>query len=463
MNLSGEEALVLAKKYTDEHGGSGGGTSNYNDLSNKPVINNVILSGSKSLSDLGIASSNTVETLQNEINDIKLAIPKVYGFHINGNESSPSNAVTYISDAVGMTPAYMDYENESFNYGSWGDVWFIRDCKPCILGTNGTVLAYLNKNDYTEDIYGNTVTIDSSLTDANVMIEFPKIWYKIVPDPNNNTSASVYISPIKVDEDYKDYAYIDYQGYHKEHFYMPAYNGSNVDNVIRSISGVSIARGLSSQTEINYCKANGDGWFTEDAGEVMLINFLLILMCKSLDTKTAFGSGINTGGENAVTNFVTGAGNTKGMFYGSNDGVQLVKIFGIENWWGLQARRYAGDINDNGTRKIKLCYGNDDGSSTLDFNTNGGGYVDVGITPSGTNGGYINEMIFTKNGMLSSKSSGSSSTYYCDAQWFNNSRLSYAYRGGSSGEGNKCGAFCVLLDHSPDATAWYHSANLSYK
>ena len=64
MNLSGEEALVLAKKYTDEHGGGGGGTSNYNDLSNKPVINNVILSGSKSLSDLGIASSNTVETLQ---------------------------------------------------------------------------------------------------------------------------------------------------------------------------------------------------------------------------------------------------------------------------------------------------------------------------------------------------------------------------------------------------------------
>ena len=32
----------------------GGGTGNYNDLSNKPQINNVTLSGNKSLDDLGI-------------------------------------------------------------------------------------------------------------------------------------------------------------------------------------------------------------------------------------------------------------------------------------------------------------------------------------------------------------------------------------------------------------------------
>lgn len=35
-------------------GGGGGGTNNYNDLLNKPKINNVILSGDLSLSDLGI-------------------------------------------------------------------------------------------------------------------------------------------------------------------------------------------------------------------------------------------------------------------------------------------------------------------------------------------------------------------------------------------------------------------------
>lgn len=40
-------------------GGGGGGTSNYNDLTNKPKINSVELSGSKSLSDLGIQGTLT--------------------------------------------------------------------------------------------------------------------------------------------------------------------------------------------------------------------------------------------------------------------------------------------------------------------------------------------------------------------------------------------------------------------
>ena len=44
--------LALAKAYTDSQGG--GGTSNYNSLTHKPQINNVELSGNKTLSDLGI-------------------------------------------------------------------------------------------------------------------------------------------------------------------------------------------------------------------------------------------------------------------------------------------------------------------------------------------------------------------------------------------------------------------------
>lgn len=42
--------LSVAKK----GGGGGGGTSNYNDLDHKPKINNVELSGNKSLSDIGV-------------------------------------------------------------------------------------------------------------------------------------------------------------------------------------------------------------------------------------------------------------------------------------------------------------------------------------------------------------------------------------------------------------------------
>lgn len=44
-------------------GSGGGGTSNYNQLSNKPQINNVTLQGNKSLSDLGLYSKSEVDAL----------------------------------------------------------------------------------------------------------------------------------------------------------------------------------------------------------------------------------------------------------------------------------------------------------------------------------------------------------------------------------------------------------------
>lgn len=43
-----------------EAGGGGGGTTNYNDLSNKPSINNQVLTGNKTLSELGAATPSDI-------------------------------------------------------------------------------------------------------------------------------------------------------------------------------------------------------------------------------------------------------------------------------------------------------------------------------------------------------------------------------------------------------------------
>ena len=53
-----EKPLTRVEKYLDEivkngGGGGGGGTTDYNDLSNKPKLNNTELAGSLSLSDVG--------------------------------------------------------------------------------------------------------------------------------------------------------------------------------------------------------------------------------------------------------------------------------------------------------------------------------------------------------------------------------------------------------------------------
>ena len=50
------EIIAFIKAYVDSHGGGDPGTSNYNDLDNRPQINNITLAGNKSASDLGLAA-----------------------------------------------------------------------------------------------------------------------------------------------------------------------------------------------------------------------------------------------------------------------------------------------------------------------------------------------------------------------------------------------------------------------
>lgn len=58
-------------KGQDGVGGSGeGGTTNYTQLTNKPRINNVELSGNKTLDDLGIASKEYIDGLIGNVNTI---------------------------------------------------------------------------------------------------------------------------------------------------------------------------------------------------------------------------------------------------------------------------------------------------------------------------------------------------------------------------------------------------------
>ena len=390
--------------------------------------------------------------------------PKVYGMRIKyETESSPASIVKYLGDAIGLEPAHMDYANDAFDYGSMGDLWFIRDCKPCILGQNGAVQAYLDKNDYTKNTAGESVTIDNALTGANVMVEFPKIWMKIVPFGTDNAYADVYFSEIKADEDFQDYAYIDHLGIHKEHFYLPAYNGSIIDSVMRSVSGVGVSKSKTAQQEIDAAVLNGAGWYTELMAQIQLVNMLLLFIGKSTDTQATFGHGITTGAETAFNNYVTGAGNTKGLFWGDDDETHCVKVFGIENWWGLQWRRYGGHLLINGATKVKLSYNTEDGSTGTGYNLTGDGYKTIGMAaPSGTSGGYISKMYFDKLGAYPSVMSGSSSTYFCDASWYNNSGTRYPLRGADSNGGAGCGAFACHASSEASRAGWYLGASLSY-
>lgn len=55
------ETLAAAMAYTKKHSGDTPGTSNYNELDNRPQINSTTLTGNKSASDLGLAEAPAIE------------------------------------------------------------------------------------------------------------------------------------------------------------------------------------------------------------------------------------------------------------------------------------------------------------------------------------------------------------------------------------------------------------------
>lgn len=379
----------------------------------------------------------------------------VYGFHIDSSESDPTACVSYLKDAIGMTPAYMDYVTGKFNYGSWRDIWFIKYCKPCIVNKTGTVTTYLNPNDYTKDLDGNTVVINSSLpSGSNVMIEFPKIWIKIVPDEGSTTSASIYVSEFQADEDFTDFPYKNVYGTLNDKLYLQAYNASGTTALLRSVSDAQYCKNSTFEEEYAGWLANGQYCHMTTLSETMLVNILLILISKSLDTQTKFGQGLHTGGDSESNlMFRTGVHNDKGLFYGTNSGSinpfsNAVKVFGIENWWGFNERRICGYIVDGTTTKYKLCFGKADGTTVDYYNATGEGYLSIPSIPteiSGNQFDYIISYSFVNNVMLpnASSASGSSSTYYCDAltDYSKGTGTRAGLIGGNSTKGSECGAF----------------------
>ena len=401
----------------------------------------------------------------------------IYGFYINGAESDPEKAVTYLADAVGMTPAYMNYDSGVFNYGDWEDAFFMP--RPCMLKSNGTVDYYLNPNDYTKKLNGSASDVANTSYDGNAMMEWgkngKKIWLKIVPD-SNPRSASIYIADYQVDDGYNDMAFHNANGDSVSHFYTPIYNGSVVSSKMRSLSGQALSKTITTTAQRTYAKANNPSgsavmWDIELFVDRLLINFLLILMAKSLNTQKAYGEGATVSGTEAINDtFRTGVHNTKGLFYGTNSGSvsantfgNCVKVFGMENWWGMQWRRTLGLILASGVEKIKLTRNTEDGSTVTDYDEDGSGYVSTAVECSGTSGGYISEVAFKDNALLPKVASGSASTYFCDGLWFNASATCLALFGGVSNDSSGAGAFCLHLAGTASIAYWNRGAALSCK
>lgn len=416
----------------------------------------------------------------------------VYGFRVDPDESNSEDAVTYLDDAVGMTPAYMG--ETAFNYGSWGDAWFIP--KPCMLGFNGVVDYYLDPNDYSKKADGTPSDYNNLAYNGNAMMEWSLIWFKF----GNN---EFHMSNVQVDNSYDCPCNKDANGNIIKHFYVPIYNGVIYDGKMRSISGIKLrpwsATAYSSSATyavgdvVNYnfrmweCKTavetaeafdeskweqfafNGNTtgeeevaaatacnttaaveWYTDVLCDRQLLNALHILISKSIDSQGRFGRGIDSGSQAAKENYVTGSLDDKGLFYGSTaNGTTAVKTFGIENWWALVWRRTAGLIGSANGYKYKM---------TGPYDSSGTNYTEATGRPNTSN--YVKKMIFGDYGMLPTEVVSYSTQYYKDYYY---SGTGHALVGGVSFNGANCGAFFFNLRNSFSNRNWSFAASPSCK
>jgi hypothetical protein len=317
-----------------------------------------------------------------------------------------------------------------------------------MLKYDGAVDYYLNDNDLTKKADNTASDVANTSYGGNAMMEWGqdgyRVHWKLVPD--NDEKGFTFIVGNTNALSLTPWNHYDCQNNVNRHFYMAIFFGSYINDKLRSISGGTNATNEDRSTEISKARANNATanviWDTEVYADWFLLEMLCVLISKSLDSQTKFGSGVSK----ESTPIGQGTMNDKGLFYGRSDQTSGVKVFGIENFWGNLFHAIRGLIVSGGNIKAKITHGTQDGSTASDYNTDGTGYITVGTIDTGKSG-YINAMLITAFGLFPNKSNGSSSTYYCDGVWYGSLTTStyYALIGGDKSREEKDGAFCYDL------------------
>ena len=407
-----------------------------------------------------IANQQTMKSNQETIlAEIRGQRPKRYGFRIKDAEANPSTRVEYLYDAVGMTPAHMDFDTGAFNYGSWKELWFVRDNKPCMVKSDGTVDYWLNPNDYTKKAIDDTESdVANTAYDGNAMSAIPVVWVKRWTE---NGYRYFVACESQYDETYKAYAHTRPDGTVAPYAYHALFEGCKVDTKLRSLKGQPPMNSQNANAELTAAQANGDKWTITQWSIWNLLHDLLVLMGKSTNVQATYGQGHTTGGSSAADLLTTGTLSDRGQFFGYSGTTSAMKAFHIENLWGDRWERVVGCIYDHAVWKVKMT------PEGGDFNFTGAGYTAVaaGIRKPGTDaafGGWVSAAQQTEYGQFPTAIAGSETTYDCDFHYVNDEIVSVPIVGGNCNNGGGCGRYVNVNSVAGDA-GWRVGASLSLK
>ena len=131
------------------------------------------ISGTIEIEIAGIKYSGAVELT--EVPKVTVNKPqyKAWGVRIDRENSDPTDAVEYIGEAKGYTPAH------GIDAGSWVDNPIFAKIRPCLF-KDGAVVEYLNPDNFAQLTSGKEIGNMRNYFDT--MVEFGKIFYRIRKD-----------------------------------------------------------------------------------------------------------------------------------------------------------------------------------------------------------------------------------------------------------------------------------------
>lgn len=141
---------------------------------------------------------------------------ELYGFDIVQEDDNPETRVSYPNDCdnYGWNPITINLDTDKYNLGNWANTFMIKNIRPVMLNTDGTVAYELDHNNQTLRIDGITPSdISDETKNMNAMVEFPKMYFKRWTDTQiingiTRTISHVRICNVQLDDNYKCYAHI---------------------------------------------------------------------------------------------------------------------------------------------------------------------------------------------------------------------------------------------------------------
>lgn len=313
----------------------------------------------------------------------------IYGVRVDESQSNPANAVTYIEDAVGISPG------NNTGLGGWADKFPFNQIK--IVGfNNGQVTKELKKENKLQYIDGTPFNLN---TDEDIMVQIPKIYWDVKTITNG---YEIRISDKRFNDTCDCYAH-KVCGIEKDCNYYGAFGGyvGGAGN-LRSIPNVSLTVSKSLSSFRTAAEAKGKGYCQNNYYQNKLISLLSLISHKNLNTQAAIGKGYSYGNS---SNANSGGTKTKGFIFGEESGKQQMCYLGIEDFYG-NLLWWIDGIKMDSSMNVKTI------SDNYSFSTDSK-YESL-CTLTQQNGFLSKVLSENKTLFLPKQSSGSNTTYYAD-------------------------------------------------